>query len=441
MSMKNKNKITIIGGGPAGISCAYYAKKNNFDYTLFESSESLGGNCQTLNYKDFYFDTGAHRLHNKDQETTILIKQLLGNKLHKINVPSQIYRDNKFIDFPLSPFNLFLFLGPISFLKEGIIIFFKSLIKFNKPSNFYDFAVSNFGNKLAKLFLLDYSQKLWGLNPKKLSTLISGNRLKGFSIYTFILEFIFGKKVKTKHLDGSFYYPEFGIGSIFDEMVNFCDKSNFRTKSRVTKLKHSNNIIQCIEINDNQLFEVDNVISTMPLSILLNNLNPPPPDHILEVSKSIRFRNIILICFFLNIKSVNQNGSMYFPDKKYSFTRVYEPKNRSSKMSPLNQTSLIVEVPCQATDAIWRNQENLISQVKYDLMDIGFFSKENILDTLIYKIPHAYPILETDFDKKINLILNYLNKFKNLKISGRNGLFQYSHIHDHMKNARKIFNF
>ena len=45
------------------------------------------------------------------------------------------------------------------------------------------------------------------------------------------------------------------------------------------------------------------------------------------------------------------------------------------------------------------------------------------------------------FEKKLDSILTYLATIKNLKISGRNGLFQYSHIHDHMKNARKIFNF
>ena len=40
--------------------------------------------------------------------------------------------------------------------------------------------------------------------------------------------------------------------------------------------------------------------------------------------------------------------------------------------------------------------------------------------------------------KKIDKIHAYLSKFKNLKISGRNGLFAYTHIHDQFINARKI---
>ena len=437
--MKKRNKITIIGGGPAGISCAYYANKDSVDFVLFESSGSLGGNCQTLKYKDFYFDTGAHRLHNKDIETTLLMKQLLGKSLKKINVPSQIFRENKFIDFPLSPISLLHYLGYYNFLKEGFKIIFSSIFNFKKPKNFYDFAVSRFGYNISQLFLLDYSKKLWGVDCKSLSISVSGNRLKGLSLYTMILEFIFGHKVKTKHLDGSFYYPDYGIGSIFDSLVKFCGSSNFYTNSKVTALHHTNNKIISIEINNDKLIEVDELISTMPLCILLNKLNPKPPDDILKISKSIRFRNIVLICFFLKKDSINRNGSMYFPEEKYLFTRVYEPKNRSKHMSPLNKTSLIVEVPCQATDDIWSNSSDLIVKVKNDLIDIGFFVENDIIDSCVYKINNAYPILELGFEKKLDAIFKYLNTIKNLNISGRNGLFQYTHIHDHMKNAREIF--
>ena len=44
------------------------------------------------------------------------------------------------------------------------------------------------------------------------------------------------------------------------------------------------------------------------------------------------------------------------------------------------------------------------------------------------------------YEKKIKIITNYLDQFKNLKITGRNGLFSYSHIHDQMVCARQIIN-
>ncbi len=40
----NLPKVAIIGGGPAGISCAYFLSKNNIPCTIFEKEKYLGRN-------------------------------------------------------------------------------------------------------------------------------------------------------------------------------------------------------------------------------------------------------------------------------------------------------------------------------------------------------------------------------------------------------------
>ena len=110
-SFKN---IAILGGGPAGLAVGYFAKKKNFPFTIYEEADHLGGNCITLKHGNFSFDSGAHRLHDKDPEMTAELKSLLGDDLMKIEVPSQIYHNGRFIDFPLSPLNLLLGLGLIT---------------------------------------------------------------------------------------------------------------------------------------------------------------------------------------------------------------------------------------------------------------------------------------------------------------------------------------
>lgn len=39
----NDKKIAIIGGGPAGLSCAYYLAQDGYDITIFEKEDKLGG--------------------------------------------------------------------------------------------------------------------------------------------------------------------------------------------------------------------------------------------------------------------------------------------------------------------------------------------------------------------------------------------------------------
>ena len=434
------SKHTIIGAGPAGLSIAYYLKNKRIKFEIFESSKKVGGNCITIKHNDFYFDSGAHRLHDKDPETTTIFKNLLKEELKEINIPSQIFVEDKYVDFPISPLNLLNFFGLKNFLIEGIKIFIKSFTKHKQLNNFYDNVVSIYGLKIANLFLINYSQKLWGLEANRLSNDISGKRLKGLNFKTFILEFIFSSKVKTKHLDGSFFYPKYGIGTLFDELANYIDFKNIFLNNKITKIIHKDFKIDLIEINKNKTIKADQIISTIPLDFFIKQMSPKPPDKIKNILNSIIYRNIILVAIFLDKKSVNKNGSMYFPSKDFHFTRIYEPRNRSSKMSPKNKTSLVVEIPCFNKDDIWKNNSKAVEQNTITkIIEIGLIKERDIIGTKTYKIANAYPVLENKFEDKIKEINSYLSKFTNLKNIGRNALFEYSHIHDQFINSRKIF--
>tara|TARA_Y100001968_G_C19413522_1_gene747663 strand:+ start:675 stop:2051 length:1377 start_codon:yes stop_codon:yes gene_type:complete len=436
--LKRDEKITILGGGPGGISVAFYAKKSNLPFELFEASTKLGGNCSTFNYKNFYYDSGAHRLHDKDKETTDDIRALIGEELKLINVPSQIYRDGKYIDFPLTPLNIFSFLGPLKFFTAAKQIILNKIIK-RKNKNFKDLAIGTYGKLIAELFLLKYTEKLWGKTPEKLSKKVAGSRLKGLDFKTFLLESLKKNKKKVTHLDGEFYYPKSGIGSIFEKMGDYCGSNSIHLNHQITKLIHNNKNIKYLEYNNSNLTQVSSVVSSLPLGLLIKLLNPAPPKKILNTINSIQFRNLILVAFFIDKNSINSNGSMYFPSNEFVFTRVYEPRNRSSFMSPEGKTSLIAEIPCQRDDEIWQLDENtVLEKIKCDLIKCGFFNEKELINGEIRKLFNAYPILENNFEKKIAPIFDYLSKFKNLTITGRNGLFEYSHIHDHMRNARKI---
>ena len=110
-------------------------------------------------------------------------------------------------------------------------------------------------------------------------------------------------------------------------------------------------------------------------------------------------------------------------------------------MSPKEKTSLAIEIPCFSTDQIWNdNDDGIISIVKDKLLAINLIESDLIIESLVYRINDAYPVLEYNFEDKINHLSNYLSSFRNLKILGRNGLFEYSHIHDQFISARKIIN-
>ena len=161
--------ITILGGGPAGLAVGYYAKKYGLPFTMYEAAERIGGNAITLQHGQFRFDSGAHRLHDTDEEITAELKGLIGKDLTKIHIPSAIFHNGEYIDFPLSPLNLISKLGFATFIKAGVDVMI-SKAKGNKDiENFEDFAVHTYGETIAELFLLGYSEKLWGVPCNRLS--------------------------------------------------------------------------------------------------------------------------------------------------------------------------------------------------------------------------------------------------------------------------------
>lgn len=63
-------KVIIIGAGPAGLTAAIELLKNGGDYdvTILESSQAMGGISQTVRYNGNRMDIGGHRFFSKNQQ-------------------------------------------------------------------------------------------------------------------------------------------------------------------------------------------------------------------------------------------------------------------------------------------------------------------------------------------------------------------------------------
>lgn len=55
-------KVAIIGGGISGLTTAYLLKKKGVDVTLFEASETVGGNVQTIEKDGYTIEQGPNSL-------------------------------------------------------------------------------------------------------------------------------------------------------------------------------------------------------------------------------------------------------------------------------------------------------------------------------------------------------------------------------------------
>jgi protoporphyrinogen oxidase len=181
------------------------------------------------------------------------------------------------------------------------------------------------------------------------------------------------------------------------------------------------------------------VVSTLPLSLLIRIMDPAPPERIVNLANSLRYRHVRLVALFLNRPTVNGNATTYFPEKGFPFTRIYEPRNRSQFMSPPGKTSLVVEIPCHHEDEIWNLSNDAIADlIAQKLVEIDWIQSDEVMGHWCGQLNYAYPILELGFEEKVAQIFEWLDRFENLSLSGRNGKFAYTHLHDMMRFGKDI---
>ncbi len=438
--------IHILGGGPAGLTTGYYAKKQNINFLIFEASEHVGGNCRTLQLDDFRFDTGAHRFHDKDPEVTVEVKHLLGDDLLRVESPSEIFFQDKFYRFPLVLSDLVEKLDTKILLKIGwdklgsMSRYAYGILNNRKQTqNFKELALNKYGKTLAERFLLNYSEKLWGHPTDRLSTAISGNRLKGLDLRNFLRSTVFGASQNPVHLDGSFFYPKHGIGMIPDKLCEFIGNERIKYNHKVSRLIHKNGKIERVVLNDSVETQVSTVINTLPLTLSMRILEPAPPQELQAVADTIKYRNLMLCVYCLKIDSFSPNASLYFPSDEFPFTRLYEPKNRSPFMAPEGQTVIVLEIPCYSADTVWKmSAEALHSKVWDALCRVKSLHSDEMIHYQTYKLPFAYPVLEVGFEEKVKCLVDYFQQFENLYLVGRSSLFRYLHLHDLFKMGREV---
>ena len=430
--------IQILGGGPAGLAAGFYAKKRGLDFVLFEAGSEVGGNCRTIRAGDFLFDTGAHRFHDKDPNVTREVKRLLGSELFHVDAPSEIFFEGQFYQFPLSLSDLAEKLDAKTLFR---IAWDKLHVERGRPADdFARFAINRYGRTLAESFLLNYSEKLWGEPPSKLSVAVSGGRLRGLNLKNLIRSALLGDSAAQNHLDGSFLYPKYGIGMIPDKLGEFIGYGRIHNKSRVSRLVHNAGKIERVILNNgNPEIRARTVINTLPLPLTLKILDPPPPPELIAAADVINYRHLVLCVFCLDLSSFSSNASLYFPSEAFPFTRLYEPKNRSRYMAPEGQTAIVLELPCYTEDAIWNmSDETLRAEVWDALCRVKPIRKEDVIHFLTYRLPFAYPVLTVGFEENVSSLIDYLATFENMHLTGRSALYRYLHLHDLLRSGQTL---
>ena len=112
-------------------------------------------------------------------------------------------------------------------------------------------------------------------------------------------------------------------------------------------------------------------------------------------------------------------------------------------MAPPGKSILVVEFFSFRGDAVWTMQDEALTDISADhLARLGFINRSEVMDSVVVRVPKAYPLFEVGYQRHADILHDYLGRFRNLHIAGRGGMFRYYNmdvaIRSGMEAAEKV---
>ena len=430
----------MLGAGPAGLACAMELSREGRRCTVVERDDQVGGLAKTLTVREgddvFLTDIGPHRFFSKNQYLYDFIEDLLAEEWRRVPRLTRQFVDGKYYNYPVNFGQVVRNLGFWKSARIGIDYFLARLrydVFGKKLKTFEDYVVANFGRSLAEFSMINYSEKIWGIPCAEIHPDWAKQRISGLNLLSVLRNAVgLGGKKGPKSLVDEFYYPRFGTGRIYEAIGarRASQGTEIHTGSKPISVRHDGKRVTEVDIQTPdgvQTVRPEHVVESVPLTAFLDLLDPKPPQPVLDAAASLRWRSQIYLFLTLDKEQVTEDNWIYFPQKDIPFGRTSEMKNFSKDMCPEGKTSFFIEFFAFETDDLWTmSKEQILDLVMPYFEKWGFFQREEIRNSYLWKRSHVYPVYDTGYKENVETIRGYLDELENLIYVGRPGRFRYT---------------
>lgn len=442
------SRVLITGAGPAGLTAAYELSKLGLEPTVLEADNLVGGISRTVDYKGYRFDIGGHRFFSKVPLINELWDEILREDFLVRPRLSRIYYRQKFFDYPLKAANALAGLGPVEAFMIGLSYAKSQFFPQGDETNFEQWVINRFGERLYRIFFKTYTEKVWGIPCHEISADWAAQRIKNLSFREAIRSALLGAtrtedgQVITTLID-QFNYPRLGPGMMWEHCRDLLAARGHDTVSgvRVERLRHKHGRVESAygRTSSGEMVEfgADHFISTMPLRELIHSLDPLPPDDILAAANMLRYRDYLTVVLIAKREAVFPDNWIYIHEPDVKMGRIQNYKNWSPEMVPdSSRSSLGLEYFLWEKDEEWDwSHERLIELGIKECTQIGLIEPDEIEDGTVVRMKKAYPVYDQGYQENLDTIRHYLETLSNLQTVGRNGLHRYNNQDHSMLTA------
>lgn len=449
--MSGKQRVVILGAGPAGMTAAWRLSELGYPVTVLERDDAVGGMARTINVGNYAVDFGPHTFHVRetDESRRVLasIKKFFGPDPLVLTRGTRVLLRGKEYVYPLEMLQVLKGVSP--FLSARIIFdYLVATIKSTfapakKEDSFEEWGVRNLGRTLYDLCFGIYSERVWGLPTSQISSK-QAQRVAKLNLKNIILRTL-GINADPATYFTKYMYPRQGISLLYEGMA-----AEVRAAGNVIKLnapalrldRDGDRVARVVYSEDGQdkSIDCDILLSTLPLPALVSMMTPALPAPVVAHAGKLRYRSLKLIYVVLKRAQMTDYHWVYLLDEQFRVNRLSEQKNVSPEMVPADSTVLCIELSLWKDEPLWQASDEEIYQLALrDLMKMGYgVTPEEVLEYHVTDISTAYPVYELNFEEHLIPVLDGVHEVPNLLTLGRHGLFLNNSMDDNVLLGMQI---
>lgn len=485
-----KEKVVIIGAGPAGLTAAYeLAALDKYEVIVFEETDRLGGISCTIRHNGNRMDIGGHRFFSKNEQVmqwwrNILPMQGAPAADDRLLAPERIYPSEgpdpeqadrvmlerrrvsrifylrKFFDYPISlRTETFTNMGLARTVKAGFGYVASAMHK--RPENsLEDFYINRFGAPLYRMFFEHYTEKVWGIHPSRLGADWGSQRVKGLSLMKVLGDvasrpFRRDGQARETSLIERFIYPKYGPGQLWETVAADAAARGVRieTESPVVGIEVSGGRVVAVTTRRDGVEKTDPcdyLVSSMPVKDLVAALHGiEVPAEVARIARELPYRDFITVGLLVDKLLITNKTKLKTVGNIVPDTWIYiqEPDVKIGRLQVFNNWSpylvkdfgkkvwIGLEYFCSEGDELWEMDDKAFIDLAVDeLSRIGIVDKADVQDAVRVKVRKAYPSYYGSY-YELDRVIAFLDGIENLYCVGRNGQHRYNNMDHSMLTA------
>ena len=448
--MDRRAATVIIGAGPAGLTAAYELGRAGSGSIVLEADNTVGGIARTAAYKGYLFDIGGHRFYTRVPLVESLWTEVLGDDMLTRPRSSRIYYRSRFFQYPLEALDALRGLGPVEAARCAASYLRARLHPRHPEPDFETWVSNRFGSRLFNIFFKTYTEKVWGIPCNEIRAEWAAQRIKDLSLRTLIQEALGSRRSRRERsadpsqairtLIHEFKYPRRGPGMMWERMrdrveamgspvlLNHAvEKIHWRPGAGITSVEAAG-----------RRFEVENLVSSMPIRDLFAALDPAPPAALLNSVAGLNYRDFLTVALILRDRDIFQDNWIYVHEPSVKVGRIQNYKSWSPEMVPDQANTCVgLEYFCFEGDGLWSSPDaELVKRASSELCQLGLARRQDILDGTVVRMKKAYPVYDEAYQPALADARAFITaNLPNLQLVGRNGMHRYNNQDHSMLTA------